>query len=256
VVEYRVRVQALGAAVVIALAIVASIVTSAIVASRAYVERPAAAAAAAQDVTVKGKATRRVLSDRAVWRVRVHAGGESLQEAYGVLEESTARVRAFVDEAGFAAGEWSLSAISTDTHYVRDAKGNQTRNVAGYTLSQTLGVDTAEVEKVRRAASAVTALIKDGVEVISQAPEYVYTRVGEVKQEIIEAATADARDRARRMVEASGGSLGPVRDVRQGVIQITSPHSTQVSSYGIYDTSTIAKDVSVVVTAIFGVRSD
>jgi hypothetical protein len=39
------------------------------------------------------------------------------------------------------------------------------------------------------------------------------------------------------------------------VIQITRPHSTQVSSYGIYDTSTIDKEISVVVTVTFAVLS-
>ena len=45
----------------------------------------------------------------------------------------------------------------------------------------------------------------------------------------------------------------PWRD-RMGVLQITRPNSTDVSSYGIYDTSTIEKDVSVVVTTTFGLR--
>jgi hypothetical protein len=38
-----------------------------------------------------------------------------------------------------------------------------------------------------------------------------------------------------------------------GVLQITRPHSTEVSSYGIYDTDTIDKDVRAEVSVTFGV---
>ena len=52
----------------------------------------------------------------------------------------------------------------------------------------------------------------------------------------------------------SGCKVGDVRDARMGVIQITQPHSTDVRSYGIYDTRTIDKDVSVVMTITFRVE--
>jgi hypothetical protein len=38
-----------------------------------------------------------------------------------------------------------------------------------------------------------------------------------------------------------------------GVLQITQPNSTEVAGYGLYDTSTIDKDVTAVVTVTFGV---
>ena len=46
---------------------------------------------------------------------------------------------------------------------------------------------------------------------------------------------------------------GPVRSVRTGVFQITRPHSTEVSDEGMYDTHTIAKDITAVLTITFAV---
>ncbi len=44
-----------------------------------------------------------------------------------------------------------------------------------------------------------------------------------------------------------------VWDARMSPLQITRPDSTQVSGEGMYDTSTIDKDVTAVVTITFGV---
>jgi hypothetical protein len=102
----------------------------------------------------------------------------------------------------------------------------------------------------------VTTLIRDGIRVVSGNPEYTAMGLAEVKTAILADATADARRRAQLMVRQSGGVLGPAQSVRQGVIQVTRPHSTTVSSWGIYDTSTIEKDASVVVTAVFSVQAN
>jgi uncharacterized protein len=60
--------------------------------------------------------------------------------------------------------------------------------------------------------------------------------------------------RARALVETTGGRIGRLRSVDVGVFQVTAPNSTQVSDYGVYDTSTLDKDVIAVVNASFALR--
>jgi len=67
-------------------------------------------------------------------------------------------------------------------------------------------------------------------------------------------ASQDARKRADEIVKNAGGSVGEVRSAQMGVLQITEPNSTEVSGTGRYDTSTIEKDISAVVTVTFGVQ--
>lgn len=57
--------------------------------------------------------------------------------------------------------------------------------------------------------------------------------------------------RAAVLVDATGGNLGALRTVSVGVFQITAPNSTEVSDYGVYDTTTIVKDVTAVVNVTF-----
>jgi hypothetical protein len=66
-------------------------------------------------------------------------------------------------------------------------------------------------------------------------------------------ATQDARARADAIARSAGGEIGAVRSVRMGVFQITPRHSTEVSDYGINDTSSLEKDITAVVRVTFAV---
>jgi hypothetical protein len=251
--EYRIKLMAFNSAAVIAIGIVASIVTSTLVASKAYSSKFANAEIAQQSIVVKGKATKRVRSDQGKWWITVKGTGETIQTAHETLATGIERVDHFLDKKKFADDEITRGAISTTVFYNRDSEGNLTREVVEYELSQYISVSTSEVEKIAATAGEVTDLLQDGIFVIGGTPSYTYSGVSAVKVEILADAAANARTRAEEVTLKAGGSVTTIKDIRQGVIQITTPNSTRVSSYGINDTSTIMKDVSVVVTVEFGI---
>ena len=254
--EYRVRIMnVLSVAVVVALAVGASLVTSTIVAARAYQARATQQADSAREIMVKGHARLRVRSDRGVWSISVSGDGSDLAAAYAVLESSTANVQQFLQQQGFAPGEIELSAIDTATHFAKDQGGRDTLEVAGYTLSRQFTVTSGDVDRIAAAAGEVTALLKQNVRVVSSRPQYLFTQVNDLKVKVLGEAASDARTRAEQIAANSACRIGEVRQINQGVIQITRPDSTEVSGYGIYDTNTIEKDVSVVVTVTLGVDS-
>ncbi len=252
--EYRVRVNLLSTATVVAIGIVVSLVTSTLVASRAYHKKAQLQRGEKQTLTVKGYARQRARSDQAVWHIEVLGEAPELQDAFEILDRSVARALEFLAERGFADDEVLLQAIETNAHYVKDEHGKATRAVESYSLSRVIGVATLDVERVADASAEVTALIRDNIRVHSRVPEFTLSQVGEIKIDLLGAASADARRRAEEIAVKSGCQVGEVRDARMGVIQITQPHSTDVRSYGIYDTRTIAKDVSVVMTITFRVE--
>lgn len=252
--EHRVRINLFSAAAVVALGVAASIITSTAVAARAYQSRVRETARESRELTVKGSTRTRVRSDLGVWTISVKGEGKELQEAFAILDSGVARVQAFLAERGFPEAQTALSAINTTTFYARDAKGAETREVVGYGLERQFTLTTAEVDRVAKAAGEVTQLIRDGVKVVSYRPAYYYSKAADLKVQILGEATKDARARADEIARSSGCRLGDVRRVQMGIIQITEPNSTDVSSGGIYDTSTIDKDVSVVVTLTLGVE--
>jgi hypothetical protein len=251
--DIRVRLASLsGPALVLGLSLIGSFVTSAAVASRAYLKRAAIDARQSSSITVKGSVRERIRADQAVWQIRVTGEAPSLQDAYATLERGVTRVQEFLRSCEFRSDEISLSAIDTSTFYVTDAKGHATREVSGYALGRNFVLTTPDVDRVARSAGGVTELIKEGVQVISYAPEYYYTRLSELRIRLNGAAAADARARADAIASAAGATVTEVRDAHMGVLQITRPLSTETASYGIYDTSTIEKDVTSVVTMTFG----
>lgn len=252
--EYRIKLACFSSVLILAIAITGSIVTASALASRAYTKRMEQIQQGHREITVKGKATERIFGDHGVWNVRTKSDGTTLTEAYQSLEETNEAIATFLHEQGFTGHEVGVGPITTETHFVRDEEGHETRKIEGYTLQRLHTIRSGKLRELETAASEITELIARDMQVISSHPEFTVTTLPDIKVALLAQAASNARDRARRIVEGSGGRLTELKSVRQGVIQVTRPDSTRVSSYGIYDTSTIMKDASVVVTVTFGIE--
>jgi hypothetical protein len=252
-VEYSVNVRLAGGAVLVAATIGLSVIISTHLAGRAYEARGRQAVGQGQEITVRGSARQRVTSDLAQWSITVRGHGETMPSAFSAVDAATQRVGAYLREAGFGERQVELSAIDTDTHYERDARGHTTARIVGYTLSRTFRVSTPEVDRVARASADVTRLLREGFEVVSLSPQYLISTLPEMRISMMGDAARDARARADELATKSGGAVTEVRRVTSGPFQVTRPDSTDVSGSGSYDTSTIEKDVSVSVIATFGI---
>ncbi|HYG75112.1 MAG TPA: SIMPL domain-containing protein [Planctomycetota bacterium] len=208
-----------------------------------------------QSLAVTGSARKRIRSDLGVWSIHVCGKGDDTKTAYADMKKSMDRVQKFLSDRGFSPAEISLGAIASHSVFRRDRFGNVTMDVTGYKLSRACTVSSPQVDKVLSAAAEVTELIQEELDVQSGTPEFYYTKIGDLKIEMIGEASRDARMRADQIVEHAGCSIGEVRNARMGVLQITRPESTEVSASGIYDTSTIDKDVNAVVSLTFGIQN-
>ncbi len=253
--NYTIRFGLAGTAALLAVVLVVSVVTSTVVASRAYVARGAQVLKADQLITVKGSTRKRIASDQSVWDISVRGEAKTLQEAFAILDAGVGKVAAFLKAQGFTPGETGMSAIDTSEHHARDEKGNTTREVSGYTLSRSFTLTTGDVGRVARAAGEVTQLIQEGVLVMSCPPRYYYSQLAKLKVGLMSEAAKDARARADNIAGAAGCRVAEVRSAHMGVLQVTQPLSTDVADWGIYDTSTIEKDVQAVVTVCFRIES-
>jgi hypothetical protein len=249
--EYRIRTDLARSAAVVALGVAASFVVSTVVAARAYRAR----GEVPRTLDVTGMARLRIRSDVAVWQVRVQGEGETLAAAFERLEAGMKGVRGFLGQREFGEAEVAEGAIGTETHYVRDKDGKETRQVQAYTLHRNLTVTTGRLERVEEAAGKVTELLGQGLLVVSARPEYYFTGIGDLKIELLAKASEDARARADAIAGKTGCRVAEVVDAHMGVLQVTEPHSTEVSSSGIYDTSTIEKDARAVVSVAFRIES-
>lgn len=252
--EHTVKVQLARGAIVVGLAVGLSLVASTLVVSRSIDRRTHTQAKSVQDVTVKGSARKRVSSDTAVWIIVVRGEAPKLTDAFLAVANATTEVTSYLQERGFTTAEVLEGAVDTSTFYKRDSSGSETREVSGYSLQRVVTVTSSNVTRVASAASEVTELIRQGLLIESRAPEFTYSKLADLRVQIQGEAAKDARARAEEIARNAGGSIGAIRDVRAGVLQVTRPNSTDVSDYGTYDTTTIEKDVAAVVTITFSVE--
>jgi uncharacterized protein len=205
-----------------------------------------------QTIGVTGSAKRRIRSDLVIWSATVSYKGDNMQSAYKALAAATPKVVEYLKQKGLKPTEIVVNSIDTKAMHAHDKEGRELEEtVTGYTMSQTIEVRSNDVDRVTEVARAATELINQGIMIDSGAPEYHYTRLGELKIQMLHEAAKDTRVRAQQIADATGAKLGPLRSARMGVMQINPADSSETSSEGNNDTSSLDKDVIAVVTSNF-----
>jgi hypothetical protein len=198
-------------------------------------------------ITVKGLATKDVEADLAVWPITFNVTSETLVEAEKNLSNSDKVVRSFLAENGIAPEQIRLQNIN-----VVDKKA-QTYNSGGdmtlrFIIFQTLIVRTNNVEAMIKASQNISELVKNGVSLgdpngmASQAPRYIFTKLNDVKPELIAEATKNARASAAQFAKDSEQEIGSIRTANQGTIQI------DARDLGVVESESPQKSVRVVTT--------
>jgi len=201
---------------------------------------------------VKGYSERPIESDQASWSGNLVVRADELAAGYDKLEGDLARVRAYLREAGVPDEQVSVSPVGIGLRYEQTERG-WTGVVEGYDLNQQVTVTSSDVGAVERVSREITALIREGVELNSFPPQFFYTRLDDLKIEMLGAAAADAKLRAEELAAKGGGAVGELVSSTQGVFQITPRFSTEISAGGMYDTSSIDKTIRAVVTVTCGI---
>ena len=207
-----------------------------------------------QRITVKGFAERTITSDIVVWSGQITARAPELVTAYENLQADLEQVLSYLGEQGVKSEEISVSSVTTTIQYKRTDRGAITNIVDGYVLVQSVEIKSSDIERVSGISSSITSLIKQGIEFDSFSPRYFYTKLDDIKIELLGEATKNAGMRAAQLAENSGSKVGGLKYASQGVFQITPLYSTEVSGYGVYDTSTIEKTVKAVVTIEYSIQ--
>lgn len=203
---------------------------------------------------VKGLSEANVHSDIASWTCSYCFRGTNLPEVYAGLERTRGAVLGFLTDQQVPESEISPNPAGIEVLYTRDAEGNQTNIIEGYVLRASVSIHSGDVARVQRLAREASRLIRDGYEVEAGSPQYVYSKLESVKLDLLAKATQNAYERAQTLATNSNSAVGRLISGSQGVFQVTSPDSQEISDYGSFDTTSIDKSVKCVVTLEFAVQ--
>jgi uncharacterized protein len=192
-----------------------------------------------------------ISADLVRWRLTVSSESSTTAPAARRLRRDSTRARKFLLGAGIPADAITPSVVESNQIVIRLPRR---RRLVRYRVAQELEVRTKQIDVVEAAATRVGTLLEEGITVSADPLEYLSTELAAAKLTALERATAEARRRAEILAHGLGGKLGRMRSSSQGVYQVTPRDSTDVSDYGINDTSSREKDVNAVVSATFAVN--
>ena len=204
-------------------------------------------------IKVTGSAEKEITSNYIVWKSGFSRRNSEMTIAFEKLKEDLRAVKDYLISKGLNEEEIIISQVDTQVLYKKNEKGYNTNKIEGYRLSQEIEVKSYDVQKVTDVSRQSTELINQDIQFISRAPEYFYTKLAELKVEMLSKATEDAKKRAKNMAFSTGNEIGLMRSARMGVFQITPANSYEISSWGINDTSSLDKKVTAVVHVSFAI---
>ncbi len=201
-------------------------------------------------ISVTGLGTKKFTSDLITWSGNFSRNSYELKSAYDQLSNDRKVIQNYLTSKGMPANEIVFSAVDIQKQYsyVSDINGRSQQTFDGYQLSQSVSIESKDVAKIENLSRNITEIINLGIEFTSSPPNYFYTKLAEVKHQMIADATKDAKQRAEKIAENSGSSLGKLKKATTGVTQITAPNSTEEYSYGgTFNTSSRDKEASITI---------
>jgi hypothetical protein len=115
-------------------------------------------------------------------------------------------------------------------------------------------VNSTNVAQIKKVSREITTLLEQGVDVSSHEPNYYYTRLGELKLEMLAEAAKDGRSRAENILSSAGNAhVGKLVYADIGNININAANSTETSTEENNDTTSRDKDIITIVHAEYTV---
>ncbi|MFH0775986.1 MAG: SIMPL domain-containing protein [Patescibacteria group bacterium] len=204
-------------------------------------------------LSVTGSAKTQVTSDQAKLVVALSrtAPVSELATANQKLASDLASVLDLLKKEGVEDSSIVKTPVSMNQRY--DYKEDPNTELR-YDVVRSVTVQSNDVNKLTAISEKIPDLTKDGATISVQSLEYYYSKLPDLRVELLSAAVEDAKARADKIASGTGRNVGNVQSASIGVVQVLQPNSIEVSDYGSYDTSSIEKEVMVTVRAAFRLR--
>ena len=131
-----------------------------------------------------------------------------------------------------------------DSHW---NNGHWEEKFLGYESEQRVRIESKDVEKVEKVQRQIVELLDRGINIDDNSLAYYYTKLSDLKIEMLAEATDNARNRAKTIAKSAGARLGGLQTANMGVFQITAPNSSDedYSWGGTFNTTSKKKRASI-----------
>lgn len=173
-------------------------------------------------VNVKGLCEKEVMADKVIWPIVYKVMSNDIQSIYDQTDRNNEVIRSFLEEGGLTEGEISVSVPQISDKFANEYGSND--RAFRYIATNVVTVYTADVEKVLALMSKQSYLLKKGIVTGGNSwenpVEFKYEGLNDIKPEMIEEATRNAREAAQKFAKDSDSRLGKIRTANQGTFTI------------------------------------
>ena len=207
-----------------------------------------------QTITVKGLATQNIQADLGIWNGGFLVQGKTLEEAYALYEATEVKVLDHLTSLGIDLTQLKRSPVYHSHFFQRNEQGQPTEEISHFQVSRSYTYKEKDIKIISRLSELYPELLKKGVRTTGNNAQYLYTKLDDIKSDLLGNAAQDAFQRAQRLAEKTGSKVGLLNSARQGVFQVTPENSQDVSDYGYSDTNFINKTAKAIVTMSFSLQ--
>ena len=187
-----------------------------------------------RSVRVKGLAEREYNADIIIWPIQFTTASNDLADLYDEIERSSFEIKALMIRSGIEEEDVSYTSPSIVDKWAQQYGGEKAE--FRYMAMQTVTVYSRQVDMVRGVMGQLSELGKQGIVFAGgyqSQPEYIFTRLNEIKPEMVEEATQNAREVAEKFASDSKSELGKIKSASQGQFSISArdqnnPHIKKV----------------------------
>lgn len=186
-------------------------------------------------VDVKGLCEIEVPADKVIWPLTFKVMSDDIIDIYTQTEKNVEAVRKFLIDGGVKAEEISVSTPKVSDKYAQEYGSNERRY--RYLSTSVVTVCSKDVPKVLALMDKQMELLKQGVAIAENAwdnrVQFDFEGLNEVKPQMVEEATRNARLTAEKFAQDSGSRLGKIKKASQGTFSIedrdsNTPHIKKV----------------------------
>jgi hypothetical protein len=207
------------------------------------------------NIGVTGLGTQNFDSDLIVWSASFSRNAGTLSEANSLIKNDIEAVKSFLKKNGIHENEIAFTSLKISRNYKQlyNNEGNPTGSVfEGYNLFQEVIIESKNLNAVEESTKEIGDLIEKGIEFTANEPDYYYTKLADLKLELLKNATQDALKRAQTIAENANSNIGNLKEAEMGVFQITGQNTNEDYSWGgSFNTKAKHKTASITVKLSF-----
>lgn len=173
-------------------------------------------------VNVKGLCEKEVPADKVIWPLVFKVVGDNLDPVNAEIEQKTSAIRKFLTDGGINPSEITVSIPSISDKFTQEYGSNDRR--FRYVAKEIVTVCTKDVDKVLNLMASQNKLLRSGITLEDDwesRPEFSFEGLNDVKPEMIEEATKNAREVALKFAKDSDSRLGKIKQATQGTFSIS-----------------------------------